>query len=201
VALPVMGLRALAESNQASWWGYSAGLVYRTFDPGGYMYELTFCVMIFFFSYFWNTVQFQPKEMANQLRDYGSFVMGIRPGKWTADYLEAVMERITYVGAAFLCVIAIIPSVVGNYMLDKLPPIKAQNITQFLGGTGLLIVISVMLDFVNRIEANLVMRNYSGFLDDEGGGPATKIKRPKPRSTEPARPAAYDADHPRGISP
>jgi preprotein translocase subunit SecY len=136
--------------------------------------------MIFFFSYFWNTVQFQPKEMANQLRDYGSFIPGLRPGKRTADYLENVMSRITYVGAAFLCVIAIIPSVIGALVLkDALGDAnKAQQVTQFLGGTGLLIVISVMLDFMNRIEANLVMRNYSGFLDDEGEGP-TKIKRQK----------------------
>ena len=70
--------------------------------------------MIYFFAYFWTTVQFQPKEMANQLRDYGSFIPGLRPGKRTAEYLEKVMMRITYVGAAFLCVIAVIPTAVSH---------------------------------------------------------------------------------------
>ena len=203
VQLPLTGLKALAEgATSQSWWGATLGTIVRTFEPGSYMYELSFCVMIIFFSYFWNTVQFQPKEMANQLRDYGSFVMGIRPGKWTADYLEAVMERITYVGAAFLCVIAIIPNVVTQELLSDMPSNQAWQVAQFLGGTGLLIVISVMLDFVNRIEANLVMRNYSGFLDEEGGGGSPKIKRPKgPGASPQIRTGAYEGgtDNPRGI--
>ena len=123
--------------------------------------------MIFFFSYFWNTVQFQPswKWPIASSGDYGSFIPGLRPGKRTADYLEAVMTRITYVGAAFLCVIAVVPSIIAVTMLggDQ----DAYRVTQFLGGTGLLIVIQVMLDLVNRIEANLVMRNYTGFLEDK----------------------------------
>lgn len=149
----------------------------NAFHIGTYLYEVLFCAMIFFFSYFWNTVQFQPKEMANQLRDYGSFIPGLRPGKRTADYLENVMTRITYVGAAFLCVIAIIPSVVGASVLSNLGN-QSFMISQFLGGTSLLIVISVILDLVNRIEANLVMRNYGGLTDDSGGG-NNKIKRPR----------------------
>ncbi len=129
----------------------------------GYLYTLIYVAMIYFFAYFWTTVQFQPKEMATQLRDGGSFIPGLRPGPRTADYLEAVMERITYVGAGFLAVIAVIPTVVSSlFKVD-------YGITQFLGGTGLLIVVSVMLDFVQRIEANLMMRNYKGFLG--GGGP------------------------------
>src|ERR1035437_3633021 len=133
--------------------------------------------------------------MANQLRDYGSFIPGLRPGKRTADYLEAVMNRVTYVGAAFLCVIAIVPSVVGTLILGGSDPRDFQA-TQFLGGTGLLIVISVMLDLVNRIEANLVMRNYSGFMEGGGGsGSGAKIRRPKGGPvrgpTEP-QPSAFD---------
>src|SRR5439155_11467953 len=104
------------------------------FKRTGFLYIMTEVVMIYFFAYFWTTVQFQPKEMANQLRDYGSFVPGLRPGKRTADYLEKVMMRITYVGAAFLCIIAVVPTAL-NYSLD----IPFQ-ITAFLGGTGLLIV-------------------------------------------------------------
>jgi len=141
------------------------------FKRTGFLYIMTEVVMIYFFAYFWTTVQFQPKEMANQLRDYGSFIPGLRPGKRTADYLEKVMMRITYVGAAFLCVIAVIPSAVANWL--KVNPMVAQ----FLGGTGLLIVVSVALDMVQRIEANLLMRNYGGFLS----GPGQKGKRIKGR--------------------
>ncbi len=142
------------------------------FRRGAFLYVIIEVSMIYFFAYFWTTVQFQPKEMANQLRDYGSFIPGLRPGPRTAQYLERVMIRITYVGAAFLCVIATIPTAVSHLMgID-------WQITAFLGGTGLLIAVSVALDMIQRIEANLMMRNYSGFL---AGSPGTKGKRIKGR--------------------
>jgi preprotein translocase subunit SecY len=141
------------------------------FGRGAFIYIMTEVILIYFFAYFWTTVQFQPKEMANQLRDYGSFIPGLRPGKRTADYLEKVMTRITYVGAAFLCVIAVVPTAVNAWL--GIP----FEITAFLGGTGLLIVVSVALDMVQRIEANLLMRNYGGFLS----GPGQKGKRIKGR--------------------
>ena len=142
------------------------------FSYGSFLYLITELAMIYFFAYFWTSVQFQPKEMANQLRDSGAFVPGIRPGKRTADYLERVMMRITYVGAGFLCVIAVIPVTISTLL--GIPP----NIAIFLGGTGLLIVVSVALDMVQRIEANLLMRNYGGFL----GGEQNKSKRIRGRS-------------------
>ena len=126
--------------------------------PGAYLYTLAYVAMVYFFAYFWTTVSFQPKEMANNLRDYGSFVPGLRPGKRTADYLEKVMSRITFVGGAFLAVIALIPTLVAIWL--EIP----FSVSAFLGGTGLLIVVSVALDLVQRIEANLIMRNYKGFL-------------------------------------
>lgn len=138
------------------------------FRRGKFIYLITEAVMIYFFAYFWTTVQFQPKEMATQLRDYGSFIPGLRPGKRTSDYLEKVMMRITYVGAAFLCVIAVVPVMVtASLGIDP-------RISAFLGGTGLLIVVSVALDMIQRIEANLLMRNYSGFLS--GGSKGKRIK-------------------------
>jgi preprotein translocase subunit SecY len=138
------------------------------FKRGAFIYLLTEAAMIYFFAYFWTTVQFQPKEMANQLRDYGSFIPGLRPGKRTADYLEKVMTRITYVGAAFLCVIAVVPVIITSGLgIDP-------RISAFLGGTGLLIVVSVALDMIQRIEANLLMRNYGGFLGGGGGGKRIK---------------------------
>ena len=142
------------------------------FFPGAFIFIIVEVALIYFFAYFWTTVQFQPKEMANQLRDYGSFIPGLRPGKRTADYLEKVMMRITYVGGAFLCIIAVVPTAI-SASLD-IPPL----VSQFLGGTGLLIVVSVALDMVQRIEANLLMRNYGGFLSS---GPGQKGKRIKGR--------------------
>jgi len=133
-----------------------------SFNSGNYIYTICEIAAIYFFAYFWTTVQFRPKEMANNLRDYGSFIPGLRPGKRTADYLEKVMGRITYVGAGFLAIIAIIPTLVAQSM--QISPMVAA----FLGGTGLLITVSVTLDLVQRIEANLIMRNYKGFLGAEG---------------------------------
>jgi preprotein translocase subunit SecY len=137
--------------------------MYNAFaDTMQFPYVLVYIAAVYFFAYFWTTVQFQPKEMANNLRDYGSFIPGLRPGKRTADYLERVMTRITYVGAGFLALIAIIPNIVSSSL--QIP----FGISAFLGGTGLLIVVSVALDLVQRIEANLIMRNYQGFLGGEG---------------------------------
>ncbi|HRS27075.1 MAG TPA: SecY family transport protein, partial [Phycisphaerae bacterium] len=155
----------LANANWPSWlaWaGTVASQVNANFHMGSYLYEVSYIAMVYFFAYFWTAVQFQPKELANNLRDMGSFIPGLRPGKRTADYLEAVMQRITYVGAGFLALIAVIPSVVATQL--EIP----WRISAFLGGTGLLIVVSVALDFINRIEANLIMRNYEGFLGHEG---------------------------------
>lgn len=125
---------------------------------GQFPYMVLYVVMVYFFSYFWITVQFNPEEMSKQLRDHGSFIPGLRPGPRTAEYLEAVMERITYVGAAFLAVIAVLPMVASSKLGIEF------TVSQFLGGTGLLIVVSVALDFLQRVEASLLMRNYEGFL-------------------------------------
>ena len=138
------------------------------FGNGQFLYVITEMVMIYFFAFFWTTVQFKPKEIANNLRDYGSFIPGLRPGKRTADYLEKVMMRMTYVGAAFLCLIAVVPTVATTQMGIN------PAISQFLGGTGLLIVVSVVLDMVQRIETNLLTRNYAGFLGAGEGGKRIK---------------------------
>ncbi len=156
---------AIAKWLQGVWRNDFTRMLSEAFDPTSYMYSLIYIGMIFFFAYFWTTVQFRPKEMADQLRDTGAFIPGLRPGKRTAEYLERVMERITYCGAAFLALIAVIPTfVAANLGIDF-------AVTQFLGGTGLLICVSVTLDLVQRIEANLVMRNYGGLL-----GGSTRIK-------------------------
>jgi preprotein translocase subunit SecY len=155
------------------WWPSISSISWLNTEFGnrGFLYLIFESAMIYFFAYFWTTVQFQPKEMANQLRDYGSFIPGLRPGKRTADYLEKVMMRITYVGGAFLCIVAVIPAAVASQLRVNV------MVAQFLGGTGLLIVVSVALDMVQRIEANLLMRNYGGFLS----APGQKGKRIKGR--------------------
>jgi len=142
------------------------------FTNGHFPYMVGEVLMIYFFSYFWITVQFNPEEMAKQLRDHGSFIPGLRPGPRTAEYLDAVMHRITYVGATMLAVIAVLPMVVNKSL--GVP----YNVSQFLGGTGMLIVVSVVLDFIQRVEANLLMRNYAGFLGGEGSkGPRIQSSR------------------------
>jgi len=144
--------------------GYSPVFAFLAnhFGIGQYFYNVAYVALVYFFAYFWTTVSFRPKEMADNLRDYGSFIPGLRPGKRTADYLEKVMGRITYVGAAFLALIALIPTIIAAWL--NIP----FMVSAFLGGTGLLIVVSVTLDMVQRIEANLIMRNYQGFLGNKG---------------------------------
>jgi preprotein translocase subunit SecY len=134
-------------------------MLYNSFSPTSYVYNFIYAVMIYVFAYFWTTVTFQPKDMAKRLRDTGSFIPGLRPGHRTAEYLESVMIRITFYGASFLAAIAIIPTLVNQLMgVD-------YGVAMFLGGTGLLIVVSVSLDLVQKIEANLIMRNYEGFSE------------------------------------
>jgi preprotein translocase subunit SecY len=134
-------------------------MIQSAFNNNSFTYNFVYIALIYFFAFFWTTVQFQPKEVANNLRDYGSFIPGLRPGRRTAEYLEKVMTRITYVGAAFLSIIAVVPTLMMVWM--NIP----FSVATFLGGTGLLIVVSVSLDLVQRIETNLIMRNYSGFMD------------------------------------
>ena len=132
------------------------------FQPGeSFVYNLFYIALIYFFCYFWTAITFNPKDMAENLKDYGSFIPGYRPGGRTSAYLEQVMVRITYVGAAFLAIVAVIPRLIqGGLGVDFF-------VASFFGGTGLLIVVSVALDLVQKIDSHLVMRNYSGMLDAE----------------------------------
>jgi preprotein translocase subunit SecY len=136
------------------------GWLYDSFQRQSYLYNLAYIVLIYFFSYFWTAMQFNPKKLADDLKDHGSFIPGYRPGRRTAEYLERVMLRITYVGAAFLAVVAVIPSLVSSELQVD------YRVASFYGGTGLLIVISVALDLVQKINGHLVMRNYEGLTDD-----------------------------------
>jgi preprotein translocase subunit SecY len=133
-------------------------------DQASFIFNFLYVVLIFFFCYFWTAITFNPKEMSDNLRDSGTFIPGYRPGKRTTDYLEKVMVRITYVGAAFLSVVAIVPTIV--YGSLGVP----YSIAGFYGGTGLLIAVSVAFDLVQKIDSHLVMRNYRGLLEGAGSG-------------------------------
>lgn len=123
-----------------------------------FWYILLYIVMVMFFTFFWVSLTFNPQEMATQMKEYGSFIPGIRPGKKTAEYLETIMNRITFVGALFLAFIGLFPTIVSVAMgIDMLT-------ASFLGGTGLLIVVGVSLDLVQKIESHLLMRHYEGFM-------------------------------------
>jgi preprotein translocase subunit SecY len=119
------------------------------------LYNLLYVILIFFFTYFYTAVTFNPIDVANNIKKYGGFIPGIRPGKPTAEYLEKVLTRITLVGAFFLAVIAILPYVVSS--LTRVTSI-------YWGGTSLLIVVGVALDTMKQLETSLVMRNYEGFM-------------------------------------
>jgi len=127
----------------------------------GYIYSMCYIGLIYFFCYFWTAITFNPREIAANLKDHGSFIPGYRPGARTSNYLESVMVRVTYVGAAFLSLIAVIPTLIASSMgIDPL-------IASFYGGTGLLIVVSVALDLVQKIDSHLITRNYSGLLESD----------------------------------
>jgi preprotein translocase subunit SecY len=123
-----------------------------------YIYNILYVVLIYFFCYFWTAIMFNPKDVAENLKDFGTFIPGYRPGKRTEDYLEKVMVRITYVGAAFLSVVAIVPTLISGSLDINFA------IAQFYGGTTLLIAVSVAFDLVQKIDSHLVMRNYKGLL-------------------------------------
>jgi preprotein translocase subunit SecY len=133
---------------------------YNLFAPGSWFYTLCYVLLIIFFSYFYTAVVFNPNEIANNMKKYGGFILGIRPGQPTADYITKVMERITLGGAIFLAVVALIPNFMSSVM----------NISGFyFGGTAVLIVVGVALDTVHQIEAQLLMRHYDGILKKSGG--------------------------------
>ncbi len=128
-------------------------------SPTSLVYNLLYVVMIYFFCYFWTAIMFNPKDMADNLKTMGTFIPGYRPGKRTGDYLEQVMVRITYVGAGFLALVAIIPSMIAGSLGVSF------MVASFYGGTGLLIAVSVAFDLVQKIDSHLVMRNYRGLLE------------------------------------
>ena len=125
------------------------------FNPNGITYNLFYFILVIGFTYFYTAVVFNPKKIAEEIQKYGGFIPGIRPGTPTADYLNYILTRITLAGAIFLGIIAIFPTIARAFT-------NVQNL--ILGGTGILIVVSVVLETIKAIEAQLVMRNYEEFV-------------------------------------
>ncbi len=127
-------------------------------SSGTFVHVTLYVTLIIFFSFFWTSLMFQPTEIANNLKENGAFIPGIRPGKDTASYLESVLSKVTLLGAFFLAVVAVIPEVASKIM-------SVDYFTAgFLGGTGILIVVGVALDIVDKLNASLMQRNYEGFM-------------------------------------
>ena len=132
------------------------------FEPNSLFYIICYVALIIFFAYFYTAVVFNPTDIANNMKKYGGFILGIRPGQPTADYITKVMERITLGGAVFLAIVALVPNIMSASW--------AFNVRSFsFGGTAVLIVVGVALDTVHQIEAQLLMRHYDGILRKSGG--------------------------------
>lgn len=126
--------------------------------PGTTLYMALYVALIIFFTYFWTATQFHPEQIASDMKKNGAFIPGIRQGKPTQDYLEHAMNRITLIGAIFLALIAILPTIIGRFL--SIP----QTISYFFGGTALLILVGVVLDTMKQVESHLLMKRYDGFM-------------------------------------
>ena len=123
-----------------------------------FVYNIVYSLLIIFFCYFYTAITFNPLDISNNMKRFGGFVPGIRPGRQTAEYLDFIMTRITLPGAVFLAIIAVLPSIISGAL--KIPYLVAS----FFGGTGLLIIVGVMLDTMRQIESHLLVRHYEGFM-------------------------------------
>jgi preprotein translocase subunit SecY len=124
----------------------------------GSLYYIFSGILIFFFSYFWVATMFQPSQIAEDLKKNGGYIPGVRPGKPTADFLDYTMSRLTFAGAVFLTVVAVLPAFVSRALGIN------HNISQFFGGTSILILVGVLLDVMRQAETHLLQRHYDGFL-------------------------------------
>ncbi|ANH78430.1 preprotein translocase subunit SecY [Candidatus Chlamydia sanziniae] len=141
-------------ASESSWFKYIAIWL----SPGSWVYSLCYVLLIIFFTYFWTATQFHPEQIASEMKKNNAFIPGIRQGKATQNYLEYTMNRITFLGAIFLAAIAILPSILGRILRVD------ANVSYFLGGTAMLIVVGVILDTVKQVDAFLLMRRYDSFL-------------------------------------
>jgi preprotein translocase subunit SecY len=175
-----------AQGDQSSWWA-KVYLFFQTFHASDPYYELIFLSLIVFFTFFYVSIVFNVEEVADNLRKHGGFMPGIRPGRATAEYLNTILTRLTTVGAVYLALVAFLPQfMLSGFKVARLPLIggwldafvsttpgmswipTGMGYNFYFGGTSLLILVGVAMDTVAQIEAQLVMRNYEGFLGSGG---------------------------------
>ena len=158
--------------------------LFMSIRSGEPLYIVLYVALIIFFSFFYVSIIFNPNEAADNMRKYGGFIPGIRPGKNTADYMNRILTKITVVGGSYLAALSLIPEImIGGIKLHHLPPAALGNwidsnfprwlldglgVTFVFGGTSLLIVVGVAMDFANQVEAQLIMRHYEGFTPRTG---------------------------------
>ena len=141
-----MGINA----NSGNWW-YD-----NLWSPNSWIYAVVYGLMIFFFSWFYSTIQYDPVEISNNLKKNGGFIPGFRPGKPTAEFIAKVINKIVVFGAVYLAIVALLPIIGGNLM---------KGVQLGIGGTSVIIVVGVALETVKALEAQMLMRHYKGFLD------------------------------------
>jgi preprotein translocase subunit SecY len=192
LSMPQSLFAALPPSAPETFWG-KIHTFFQTFHASDPYYELIFISLIVFFTFFYVSIVFNVEEVADNLRKHGGFMPGIRPGRATAEYLNSILTRLTIVGAVYLAIVAFIPQfMLSGYKVASLPLIgrwldtfvsrtpglswipTGMGYQFYFGGTSLLILVGVAMDTVSQIEAQLVMRNYEGFL---GGGGRLRGRR------------------------
>ena len=131
-----------------------ANSVAQVLSPGAWLYTILYVLLIVFFAYFYTAIALNPDEMAENMKKYGGFIPGRKPGKKTAEYINNILLRITLPGAIFFAFIAVLPQFMRKW----------ANLPFYFGGTGLIIVVGVALDTLQQIESHLVMRHYDGFM-------------------------------------
>ncbi len=156
---PIFASSLLVLPGTLAGWFPFLSQVSSAMDPGSEIYNVLYVVLIVFFAYFYTAVTFNPVDVADNLKKYGGYIPGIRPGKKTADYIDHVLSRITFGGAIYLAAICVLPVILSNWF----------GVTTFyFGGTSLLIVVGVALDTVQQIEGHLITRHYEGFTGPRG---------------------------------
>jgi preprotein translocase subunit SecY len=149
LSLPDMIISMIGKTDPNSWWS-------RNMGTGTWPYMVVLCVLILFFSYFYNQMQFNPDDISKSIQGNGGFIPGTRPGKPTADYLKRVSGRITLFGAIYLALVALVPSIIFSFI--------DQSLVNVFTATGLLITVSVALEFEQALQSQIMMKNYKGFL-------------------------------------
>jgi len=148
ISLPDMIMGMIGHTPGATW--------QEIFGTGSWLYMVVLCILILFFAYFYNQIQFNPDDISKSIQGNGGFIPGIRPGKPTSDYLKKISNRITLFGAIFLALVALVPTII----LNAIQP----SLTNAFSATGLLILVSVSLEFEQALQSQIMMKNYRGFL-------------------------------------